>query len=92
MRNLYLIGYDISDNASRRRVLRSLKGNAIGGQKSLYECWLDAGEFRAAHDNLRGLITEGTDRIVLTRLDPRASVHTLGVAVPPEDGTIFYQG
>lgn len=92
MRNLYLIGYDIQDNTVRRRVLQTLKGNAIGGQKSLYECWLDADEFRDAHDRLHGLVQSGRDRVVLTRLDPRAAIHTLGIAVPPEDGTIFYQG
>lgn len=92
MRHLYLIGYDVSDNACRRRVLRTIKGNAIGGQKSVYECWLDDREFHDAHRSLQELVAETDDRVVLMRLDPRAAVHTLGVGVPPEDGSIFYQG
>src|SRR5690606_31648705 len=92
MRHLYLIGYDISDNRSRVRALRAIKGNAIGGQKSVYECWLDDGELAAARAELSALAGGGLDRIIVTRLDPRAAVHTLGVGVAPADGDFFYQG
>ena len=92
MRQLYLISYDIKDNARRARVLRAIKGNAIGGQKSVYECWLDANEFQNAKYALASLVHDAADRIVLTRLDPRAAIHTLGVGVPPEDGNLFYLG
>lgn len=90
LRHLFLIGYDISCNRRRRRALRVVKGQAIGGQKSLYECWLTAGELQAAMGALRHLIDPRTDRVMFVRLDPRATVHTLGVAVPPEDGEFFY--
>ena len=41
---------------------------------------------------LRRLIDPAEDRVVFVRLDPRATVHTLGVAVRPQDGEFFYQG
>lgn len=40
---------------------------------------------------LRRLIDPTVDRVVFVRLDPRATVHTLGVAVKPHDGEFFYQ-
>lgn len=92
MRHLHLIGYDISKNTTRRRVLRAIKGNAIGGQKSAYECWLDEIELKNLRKEIDSLIDRDTDRVIIARLDVRAAVHTLGVAVPPEDGELFYQG
>ena len=92
LRHLFLIGYDIASAKRRRCALRLIKGNAIGGQKSLYECWLTSGEFQQAMRGLADLIDRDVDRVILLRLDPRAAVHTLGVAVAPEDGDVFYQG
>lgn len=92
MRNLYLISYDISNNARRALVLRTIRGNAVGGQKSVYECWMDQREFATTRRRVGNLINPKTDRVFLTRLDPRARIHTLGVATPPGDGQMFYWG
>ncbi len=92
LRHLFLIGYDIASARRRRQALKTVKGHAIGGQKSLYECWLTAGELQQAMAALRALIDPLEDRVVLVRLDPRAAIHTLGVAVKPQDGEFFYQG
>ena len=92
LRHLFLIGYDIASARRRRQALKAVKGHAIGGQKSLYECWLTAGELQQAMAALRALIDPLEDRVVLVRLDPRAAIHTLGVAVKPQDGEYFYQG
>ena len=92
MRHLHLIGYDISENRPRNRTLRAIRGNAIGGQKSLYECWLDGSELSQIHDEIEGLINPDTDRVLIIQLDPRAAVHTLGIGTPPTDGELFYQG
>ena len=92
LRHLFLIGYDIASPRRRRHALKVVKGHAIGGQKSLYECWLTSGELQQAMQALRGLIEPAEDRVVFLRLDPRAAVHTLGVAVVPADGEFFYQG
>lgn len=92
LRHLFLIGYDITSSRRRRRALKAVKGHAIGGQKSLYECWLTAGELQAAMHALRTLIDPVEDRVVFVQLDPRATVRTLGKAVAPADGEFFYQG
>ena len=92
LRHLFLIGYDIASPRRRAHALKAIKGHAIGGQKSLYECWLTSAELQQAMAALRRLIDPVADRVVLLRLDPRAAVHTLGVAVAPEDGEFFYQG
>ena len=92
LRHLFLIGYDISSARRRRLALKTVKGHAIGGQKSLHECWLTAGELQQTMATLRAVIEPSTDRVVFVRLDPRAAIHTLGVAVKPHDGEFFYQG
>jgi CRISPR-associated protein Cas2 len=92
LRHLFLIGYDIASPRRRRQALKAVKGHAIGGQKSLYECWLTSGELQTAMQTLRRLIDPAQDRVVFVRLDPRATVRTLGKAVAPADGEFFYQG
>lgn len=92
LRHLFLVGYDIACPARRRRVLRTIKGHAIGGQKSLYECWLTSGELQLAMHEVRGLIDASRDRVMFVRLDTRATIQTRGIAVPPENGDLFYVG
>lgn len=92
MRHLHLIGYDISKNSVRQRTLKAIRGNAIGGQKSVYECWLDGHELDEVREEIARLIDSGSDRVLILRMDPRATVHTLGVASAPTDGALFYQG
>ncbi|MCI0518249.1 MAG: CRISPR-associated endonuclease Cas2 [Woeseiaceae bacterium] len=91
LRHLFLIGYDISADSARRRALKLLKGHAVGGQKSLYECWLTTGELQQVMVGMRELIDQETDRVVFVRLDPRAAVLTRGVGVAPSDAEFFYQ-
>lgn len=92
LRHLFIVGYDIASSKRRRRALKLVKGNAIGGQKSLYECRFTAGELQLAMHAMRRLLDPATDRAIFVRLDPRATIHTLGVAVEPADGEFFYQG
>ena len=92
LRHLFLVGYDISCDRRLRRALKVVKGHAVGGQKSLYECWLTAGELQQAMHAMRVLIDPEEDRVVFVQLDPRAQVRTLGVAVEPVDGDFFYEG
>jgi CRISPR-associated protein Cas2 len=92
LRHLFLIAYDIRCHRRRRLALRAVKAYAVGGQKSLHECWLTQGELQAAMARLRALIDPLTDRVILVRLDPRARVQTLGAGVAPADGDFFYHG
>lgn len=92
LRHLFLIGYDIAHPRRLRLALRVVKGYAVGGQKSLYECWLTTGELQQAMTAMRGLIDPSVDRVIFIRLDQRAQVLTRGVARAPEDGDFFYYG
>jgi CRISPR-associated protein Cas2 len=92
LRHLFIVGYDISSSRRRRLALKAIKGNAIGGQKSMYECWLTQRELQQVMATLRALIEAETDRVVFVRLDPRAAIHTLGAGVLPADGDHFYAG
>jgi CRISPR-associated protein Cas2 len=92
IRHLFLVGYDIRCNRNRRLALKTLKGNAIGGQKSMYECWLTQAELQHLIAALAKRIDPSADRVIFLRLDPRATVHTLGVGIAPADGEFFYQG
>lgn len=79
-RHLFLVGYDISENACRQRVLRHVQGHALGGQKSFYECWLSVAELQTLLAQLRRRIDADTDRVVLVRLDARSQSLQLGQA------------
>ena len=91
-RDLYLAAYDICAPSRLRRALRLVKGYATGGQKSMYECFLSDVEKRHLLADMRDALDPSEDCFILLRLDPRARVHTLGIAVPPEDPPFFYQG
>lgn len=91
-RTLYLGAYDVSDPARLRRALHAVKAYATGGQKSAYECFLTEAERAALLDELGAILDPAEDAFLLLRLDSRATVHTLGIAVPPEDPPFFYHG
>lgn len=92
MHQLYLIGYDIGDHRRSTRVLRAIRAHAVGGQKSLYECRLESADLAPMLGNFRSLLDAGKDRLLLLRLDPRATIHTLGTATSPSDGSLFQVG
>lgn len=81
---MILIAYDIADDRRRAHVLKGVGASATGGQKSFYECWLTSGEMQSLMHTLRTLIEPEEDKILFVRLDPRASVRTLGAAQAPE--------
>lgn len=91
-RPLYVVAYDVTDPARLRRVHDAVKGYATGGQKSVHECFLSAGELRALRADLSDLADPQEDSVIFLRLDPRMGVHTLGVGVKPRDEPFFYVG
>ncbi|PKL97767.1 MAG: CRISPR-associated endonuclease Cas2 [Gammaproteobacteria bacterium HGW-Gammaproteobacteria-7] len=92
VRTLYLLGYDIRDDARRARLLKQVKARAVGGQKSLYECWLNDAELESLRHTISSIIDPNTDRAAVIRLDPRASIVTLGAATPPPNANFLYFG
>jgi CRISPR-associated protein Cas2 len=89
-RHLFLIGYDVTENPRRRRVLRDVQGHALGGQKSFYECWLSVGELQTLLAQLRTRIDDSTDRVVLIRLDARSQSLQLGQAQAIANADYFH--
>lgn len=91
-RQLYLVCYDIADHTTRRHALKLVRRYAMGGQKSVHECWLTAKERDALFADLSYLTNEHTDSIVIVRLDPRQLSYALGGGVIPEYTDWFYIG
>ncbi|MFV2029257.1 CRISPR-associated endonuclease Cas2 [Neisseria sp. S1] len=80
-RHLYLFAYDISDARMRRRVREILRGYAVGGQKSLFECWLTAGELADLCRRLPNMIASG-DKLQVVRLSESEPPVLFGIAKP----------
>jgi len=91
-RDLYLAAYDICAPSRLRAALQAVKGYATGGQKSVYECFLSPAEQGALVRTIAGFIDADEDGFLLLRLDPRARMIALGIAVMPEDPPFFYFG
>ncbi len=91
-RTLYLIAYDITDDKRLNRVREFLKGYSTGGQKSVYECFLTAGELNHVKVVLDRLIDGETDRVHIFTMDARSRTHALGIGVQPKDPEYFYIG
>lgn len=79
-RALYLVAYDISDTRRLGRVHHFLLGWKVGGQKSLYECWLTPAELSEVLSGLTRLIDAEADRVHVFQLDPRMKPRLYGVA------------
>lgn len=91
-RTLYIIAYDIRDPRRLSRVSHFLKGYSTGGQRSVYECFLTAGELKFVVSKLGRLIFDGEDRVHIFQLDARSRTHVLGIALQPSDPSFFYIG
>lgn len=91
-RKLYLAAYDIADPVRRRDVMLLVRGQATGGQLSVYECYLTAGERADLLAAVEGVLHPRQDRLFLLRLDPRSRVRALGRALVPADPAYFYTG
>lgn len=79
-RALCLFAYDVCDPKRLRRVRRHLIGFRVGGQKSVFECWLTPAELVSIRRGLADLIEPDADRVHVLALDPRMKPHCFGVA------------
>jgi CRISPR-associated protein Cas2 len=89
-RSLYLAAYDVADRSRLRAALDFVKGYSTGGQKSVHECFLTAGERARLWCDMSATLEEDEDSFLLLRLDPRARVRTLGKAIEPMDAPYFH--
>lgn len=79
-RTIYLFAYDVASPKRRYRVHRLLKGYAVGGQKSLFECWVSQGEYADIWAQLSLLIDQNEDKLHCFRLDERMQPFFAGCA------------
>jgi len=91
-RRLYIAAYDVTDPKRLRHALNVLKTFATGGQKSVFECYLTQTEKQELINAISAVLDISDDRFALLRLEPRAPVRTLGIAVQPVDPQFFYVG
>jgi len=91
-RHLYLAAYDIANPKRLHRMLVAVKGYATGGQKSVFECWLNGGEKKEILAASACIMRLSEDRFMLIRLDPRQQPRLLGQAQPASDPAFFYYG
>ena len=91
-RTLYLAAYDIADDRRLRQALNVAKNYATGGQKSVFECFLNEAERRALVREILQVIDEKEDRFLLLPVDARSRVIPLGIAVVPADPPFYYVG
>jgi len=91
-RTLYLVAYDIRDDHRLNRVRHFLKGYSTGGQKSVYECFLEETELGPIVETLKNLVETEEDRVHVFVVDGRSRTHTLGIATQPHDPEYFYIG
>lgn len=91
-RSLYLAAYDVGNPRRLAAALKLVRGYASGGQKSAHEIHLTDAERERLLCEMRHLLNDAEDSFMLIRLDPRASVETLGRAVPPSDAACMYFG
>jgi CRISPR-associated protein Cas2 len=89
-RSLYLAAYDVADPRRLHKALDLVKGYSTGGQKSVHECFLTAGERATLISDMTTVLVEQDDSFLLLRLDPRARVVTLGRAIEPLDIPYFH--
>lgn len=91
-RDFYLAAYDVASPSRLHAALALVRGYATGGQKSVHEVFLTAGERQELLHGVALLLDEEDDRFFLLRLDPRARCYALGVAALPADPDHFYVG
>lgn len=79
-REPYIIAYDISDPKRQHRIRKLLRGYSTGGQKSLFECWLTAGEYNRIQQTLADQLHPETDRLHIFHITENTEARLLGKA------------
>lgn len=87
-RDLYLVSYDVCDDAERVKLSRELLGYTVGRQKSVYECWLTKSELIALQTWVETALTE-VDKVHIFKLPPSQIPTYLGTATSLEIAPII---
>ncbi len=89
-KKLYLLCYDIADDKRLYKALKIARHHALGGQKSVHECWLSNEEKQQLIKQYKALIKPNEDGFLLIQLNPKQTVHALGQGIIPEEEDWFY--
>lgn len=87
-----IVAYDISENKTRRRVLKVLKGWRLDGQKSVHECRLG---LRAAEElfvQLSEPLDPATDSLIMAWLDGSRRPLARGIGRPALNDHFWHIG
>jgi CRISPR-associated protein Cas2 len=91
-RKLYLAAYDVRTAKRLKLALKVARQFARGGQRSAFECFLDAAEHKALLREMGAVLNDACDRFALIAIEPRGAVAVLGKAVAPRDDGFLYFG
>ena len=91
-RALYVVAYDVAKPSRLRKVHRTVKRFATGGQKSVFECLLTPAEREELLAEAGAIIDEDEDRLMLFRVEKRAQPVLLGIATPAADPDFIHVG
>jgi CRISPR-associated protein Cas2 len=83
----FLIGYDIVCDKRRRQIHEAVMTHALGGQKSLYECFWTSSEMQQVRHQVWDIMDSIEDRVFIVQLEPRLKTFTLGcgrIATEPD--------
>lgn len=82
-RQLYLVCYDIRNDARRDRILARVRRHCLDSQLSVHECWLYPAEHHLLIQDLSVLIEDTEDRVHVLRCEV-APAHAHARAITPE--------
>ncbi|MEZ5964174.1 MAG: CRISPR-associated endonuclease Cas2 [Planctomycetota bacterium] len=70
MRRRYLFSYDVSDDARRDKIFKTLRDHGDHAQYSVFFCELNATEYAELHGRLDPLLHHGEDQMLILDLGP----------------------
>lgn len=91
-KQLHLVCYDVSDDKRLYHALKITRDYALGGQKSVHECWLSPAEKQELCERLERILEPEEDSLMIIRLDPRQQALAMGRGSIPENTDWFYIG
>ncbi len=74
-----VIAYDISENATRAKVLKILKEWRLDGQKSVHECKLTKRQAEELFIQLGQAINTKTDNLIMAWIETRRNILARGI-------------
>lgn len=89
-RTLYIAAYDIRHPRRLRAALGVVRGYSTGGQKSVFECFLNDAEKKALVSQMKAVMDEEQDRFLLVQVAGNRASIAIGIAVLPADPEYFY--